>query len=182
MPEARYEGRRHARPLGEPFAELLRQKLLLGDHDPLVVEAEEERDHDDREDVVAVEGNRHPDQRIAEIERVAHDGVEPGRIQVLGDLPLGVAARGARRRVADRIGADCKSKRHHRKTGRLEDMVERLAAARKREIPDRENDQRREDERDVAAPAEEPVSVACELLVENHRFLRSATNFNVLRP
>ena len=100
--------RRHVhRPIQVGLAEFAPQKRLLGKHDALVVQPVNEAAHDHEPHVAHVNHDAQPHEVVAEVEGVAHQAVHALGVEDFGDLSvLGVAARGAARRVADGQGAD----------------------------------------------------------------------------
>ena len=70
--------RRHGSgPVEVGLAKLPTKELLLGKHDPLIVQSVEEQEDDGEPDVADVEDDAEPHQQVAEVQGMTADAVHP---------------------------------------------------------------------------------------------------------
>ena len=92
-------------PFFEFVAVFAAQESLFRHHDAFIVDPIDERDDDEGEDIHRIDEQPGPNEIVGEVERMAHHGVDPLCVEMVGNLFGGVAARGAFGRSADRVSA-----------------------------------------------------------------------------
>ena len=163
------KGRRDRRPRRVDAAELAAEKLLLREHDPLVVQPEHEADDDGRPPDPGEERYSEPHQIVAEVDRVAHHRVEAAGVERLGLWRARVAAGGVFGDESHRRHADREPREREEQADGLPREIEAMIAAGVPALSRGDQQHGKEHQRQVSPPPKEPVPRRLELLAQTHR-------------
>ena len=122
------EGRCPVGPYQIGIAEFFPEIFFLRKHDSFIIQPENKADNQGDPPQVKEQGKTQPHDEVPKVQRMPYQGVHPRSIEKIGDLPVGVGARGSLRRMADGENANPDSTAGNQQTDDFPQVIQMLAS------------------------------------------------------